>query len=121
MSKTGGAELLASALTGALHWAPESSRLMVMLALVYLFTNMLTEFLSNNAVAALVTPVVITAAIADGAEPRPFIIAVAPTIPISRAWQLHRNTVNRGYANWRTWCCLCRPLRQHSESHGRWF
>ncbi|MFT4586384.1 MAG: di/tricarboxylate transporter [Candidatus Binatia bacterium] len=77
MSKTGGAELLANSLIGALQWAPESSRLMVMLALVYLLTNVLTEFLSNNAVAALVTPVVITAAIAVGAEPRPFIIAVA--------------------------------------------
>lgn len=77
MSKTGGAELLANSLIGGLQWVPESSRLIVMLALVYLFTNVLTEFLSNNAVAALVTPVVITAAIAVGAEPRPFIIAVA--------------------------------------------
>jgi len=77
LAKTGADELLANTLISSIQWVPESSRLLAMLALVYLLTNALTEFLSNNAVAALVTPIVISAAIAIGAEPRPFIIAVA--------------------------------------------
>ena len=77
LGKTGADELLANSLIASLQWVPESSRLLAMLALVYLLTNVLTEFLSNNAVAALITPIVISAAIAVGADPRPFIIAVA--------------------------------------------
>ena len=77
LAKTGGAELLANGLIGGLQWVPENSRPLAMLALVYLLTNVLTEFLSNNAVAALLTPIVITAATAAGLDPRPFIIAVA--------------------------------------------
>lgn len=48
----------------------------VILALVYLLTSILTEFVTNNAVAAVMTPIVIGLAASLGLDPRPFIVAV---------------------------------------------
>ena len=49
---------------------------LVMLSLVYLLTSVLTEMVSNNAVAVLVTPIAIGVAQQLGADPRPFVVAV---------------------------------------------
>ncbi len=46
------------------------------LAVIYLVTAVLTEIISNNAVAALLTPVAIGIAQAMDLDPRPFVIAV---------------------------------------------
>ncbi|MEQ8897099.1 MAG: SLC13 family permease [Roseovarius sp.] len=46
------------------------------LAAVYVFTSLLTEMISNNAVAVLVGPIVIGMAVQLGYDPRPFIMAV---------------------------------------------
>lgn len=46
------------------------------LAIVYLMAAVLTELISNNAVAALLTPIAIGIAHALGLDPRPFVIAV---------------------------------------------
>lgn len=46
------------------------------LAAVYVFTSLLTEMISNNAVAVLVGPIVIAMAVQLGYDPRPFIMAV---------------------------------------------
>jgi len=43
---------------------------------VYLLTSILTELVSNNAVAVVVTPVAIGLAAALGHDPRPFVVAV---------------------------------------------
>lgn len=49
----------------------------VMISVVYLLAAVLTELISNNAVAALLTPIAISVAAALGdADPRPFVIAV---------------------------------------------
>ena len=48
----------------------------VMLSLVILCTSIATEFLSNNAVAVLFTPVVIGVAQQLGVDPRPFVVGV---------------------------------------------
>lgn len=48
----------------------------VILSLVALVTSVLTEFVSNNAVAVMMTPIVISIAQALGLDPMPFIIAV---------------------------------------------
>lgn len=77
LEKTRGAELVADALIRGLQWADPEWRPLAALAVVYLFTNILTAFLSNNAVALLVTPVVIGAAEGLDVNARPFIIAVA--------------------------------------------
>ena len=77
MEKTGGAAWIATNLVSAVQWIPLELRPWVLLSVIYLFTNTFTEFLSNNAVAVLVTPIVISAAHSLGVEPRPYIIAVA--------------------------------------------
>lgn len=47
-----------------------------MLSFVYLLTSILTEVISNNAVAVLLTPIAIGIAQQLGADPRPFVVAV---------------------------------------------
>ena len=63
---------------------PHASPL-VMLGFVYLLTTVLTEILSNNAVAVLVTPVAIGLAQSLGLDPRPFVVAVMFAASISFA------------------------------------
>lgn len=73
LEKTKGAELVAATLIRGLGgWGP-----LVVLSAVVLLTSTLTNFLSNNAVAVLLTPIAIQAASAMQVSPRPFIIAVA--------------------------------------------
>lgn len=47
-----------------------------MLSFIYLLTSVLTEIVSNNAVAVLLTPIAIGVAHQLGADPRPFVVAV---------------------------------------------
>lgn len=49
---------------------------LVILSIVYLLTSILTEIVTNNAVAIVMTPVVIGIATSLGLDPRPFIVAV---------------------------------------------
>ena len=49
---------------------------MVVLAAVYLLSSILTELISNNAVAVLLTPIIISIALALGVDARPFIVAM---------------------------------------------
>ncbi len=49
---------------------------LLVLALAYLLTSALTEVVTNNAVAVVVTPVVIGVALTLGFDPRPFVVAV---------------------------------------------
>ncbi|MDT8319147.1 MAG: SLC13 family permease [Xanthomonadales bacterium] len=69
--------------TGAANWIVEGVveltggiGPLAMLAAVYLLTSLLTEMVSNNAVAVLIGPIVITLAQQLGLDPRPFIMAV---------------------------------------------
>jgi len=73
LEKTRGADMVAQTLIRGLGgWGP-----MVVLAAVVVLTSTLTNFLSNNAVAVLLTPIAIQAAVAMQVSPRPFLIAVA--------------------------------------------
>lgn len=63
---------------------PNASPLMV-LGFVYLLTTVLTEILSNNAVAVLITPVAIGIAQSLGLDPRPFVVAVMFAASVSFA------------------------------------
>ncbi|AOS43063.1 Citrate transporter [Lacunisphaera limnophila] len=58
------------------HFVPPEHKAMVMLAAFYLLASVLTEILSNNAVAALMTPLALSLAVQLGVDPRPFVIAV---------------------------------------------
>jgi len=53
------------------RWGPHA-----MLAAVYLLAALLTELISNTAVAALLTPIAIGIAAQFGVDPRPFVVAV---------------------------------------------
>lgn len=49
---------------------------LAVLAMVYMFTSLLTEFMSNNASAVILTPIAIALAESLGVDARPFIVAV---------------------------------------------
>jgi di/tricarboxylate transporter len=58
------------------HFVPPEQKAIVLLAAFYLLASVLTEILSNNAVAALMTPLALSLAAQLGVDPRPFVIAV---------------------------------------------
>lgn len=72
LEHTGAVDLVVRALAPSLSGLPP---FMVVWA-IYLLTSVLTELVSNNAVAVVVTPVAIGLASALGADPRPLVIAV---------------------------------------------
>ena len=57
-------------------WAAILNNIHVLVAVIYLITAVLTEIISNNAVAALLTPVAITIGTALDIDPRPLVVAV---------------------------------------------
>lgn len=72
MEKTGTARLIVenfAAIVGAL--GP-----VAILSAVYLITSLLTEIMSNNAAAILLTPIAVGLAHQLGVDPRPFVVAV---------------------------------------------
>jgi di/tricarboxylate transporter len=72
MQKTGGAEWIAMGVVGAM----DSFGPLAILAAVYLLSSVLTEFVTNNAVAILLTPIAISIAGSLGVDPRPFLVAI---------------------------------------------
>jgi di/tricarboxylate transporter len=78
MQQTGAASWLAQNVVAAVnHIVVGPHKPLVMLASIYLVTMMLTELLSNNAVAALMIPIALGVATEAGLAGRPFVIAVA--------------------------------------------
>lgn len=72
MESSGAAQLVVD---GVMHLI-EGMSPFVILSIVYLLTMILTEFLSNNATAILLTPIAIGLANGIGVDPRPFVVAV---------------------------------------------
>lgn len=73
MEKSGAAHLVANALVETVGaWGPRA-----LLSAFYLLTSLLTNIMSNNATAALLTPIAISTAEAYGFDARPFLMAVA--------------------------------------------
>ncbi len=72
LQEAGSVDLLVSALTPFLADMPPWALLFA----VYAFSVLMTEMITNNAVAILVTPVVITLAADLGVDPRPLVVAV---------------------------------------------
>jgi len=78
MEKTGAAAWLAqNVVFGVEQVVAGSARPFTILATVYVITLILTEILSNNAVAALMVPIALGIANEAGLQAQPFIIAVA--------------------------------------------
>lgn len=77
MEQTGAATWLAGHIVdGVQLFVPGAHKGLIMLACIYLVTAVLTEILSNNAIAALMAPIALGVAVKLGLEPRPFVIAV---------------------------------------------
>ncbi|MCM2330081.1 Di-and tricarboxylate transporter [Geopseudomonas sagittaria] len=72
MDKVGLVRLIVENVMALLPWAGP----LLLLSFIYLFTSVLTEVLSNNAVAVLVTPIAIGMAQQLGVDPRAFVVAV---------------------------------------------
>ncbi|MEE2878795.1 MAG: SLC13 family permease [Pseudomonadota bacterium] len=72
LETSGAADFLVSGLAGPIGGLPP----IVTLAVVYIITSTLTEFVSNNATAILMTPIAIGLAASLGVDPRPFVVAV---------------------------------------------
>ncbi|GGO56948.1 TrkA-C domain-containing protein [Roseovarius pacificus] len=72
MEQTGTARVIVETVVGAVGGIGP----LAILAAVYVLTSVLTEMISNNAVAVLIGPIVIALALELGFDPRPFIIAV---------------------------------------------
>jgi di/tricarboxylate transporter len=73
---TGAAAFLADSVLAAGSWAPMQVLPYVVLALVYVVTVVLTQIVSNNAAAVVVTPIALSLGPALGVDSRPFVIAV---------------------------------------------
>ena len=72
METSGAAELVVQSVFGVVKGLGP----FVVLSFIYFVTMLLTEFLSNNATAILVTPIGIGLAKQLGVDPRPFVVAV---------------------------------------------
>lgn len=77
LSKAAGASGLNEQLGGVIRDTLGSHGPTVMVGGLFLFSIVLTELLSNNAVAIILTPVAIAAGQAAGVDPRPLVLAVA--------------------------------------------
>jgi len=72
LQETGAAQLIVETMVGLMQGLGP----LAVLAAVYVLTNLLTEMVTNNAVAILVGPIVIALALELGYDPRAFIMAV---------------------------------------------
>jgi di/tricarboxylate transporter len=72
LDHTGGIALIVGAMAPWLEGAPT----WVLLFAVYYTTSVLTELVSNNAIAVIMAPIAIALAQATGVDPRPLVIAV---------------------------------------------
>jgi len=72
MQESGLAELAANGIVGALG----QNNPQLLLCAIYLLAAVMTEIISNNAVAALLTPLAIAVAVSMGVDARPFVVAI---------------------------------------------
>ncbi|KKB10120.1 SLC13 family permease [Devosia chinhatensis] len=72
LEKSGAIELVVGAFAPTLSTLPP----VLLLIAVYMLTSLLTEIISSNAVAVIMTPIVITLAQQVGVDPRPLVVAV---------------------------------------------
>ena len=94
LERTGAFELIVDALAPWLMGLPPQ----LVLWLVFLMASLLTELVSNNAVAVVVTPVAISLALELGIDPRPFVVAVMIAASASFATPIGYQTNTLVYA-----------------------
>ncbi|GAB5558592.1 MAG: SLC13 family permease [Synoicihabitans sp.] len=77
LESTGAAGLLANGLVNGINaLATGEKQALVALAIIYLTTMVLTEILSNTAIAAIMAPIALQVAAELGVDPRPFVVTV---------------------------------------------
>ena len=110
MAKCGLAEHLALKIVAAFSgWGN-----VAVLSAVYLIAVILTEFLSNAAVAAIITPIAMQTALSLGVDPKPFVIAamfgssLAFSTPIG--YQTNLLVYNAGGYKFSDFCRIGIPL-----------
>ncbi|MEE8456318.1 MAG: SLC13 family permease [Limibaculum sp.] len=91
---TGAVELVVGAMAPWLMGLPPQ----LVLWLVFLMASVLTELVSNNAVAVVMTPVAISLAVELGIDPRPFVVAVMIAASASFATPIGYQTNTLVYA-----------------------
>ncbi|MCE7027992.1 SLC13 family permease [Jiella avicenniae] len=72
MEKAGTAQMIVDAVTPLIEHAPH----LVVLLVIYALSSLLTEIVTNNAVAVIVTPIAIALASKLGVDPRSLVVAV---------------------------------------------
>jgi di/tricarboxylate transporter len=99
LQQTGAIALVAEAIAPSLNGLPP----IFMLAAIYILTSVLTEIVSNNAVAIVVTPLAISLATSIGVDPRPMVVAVMFGASASFATPIgyQTNTLVYGAGNYR--------------------
>ncbi len=99
LQNTGAIELLVTPLGPFLQ---DSSPIVILIG-VYIFSMLLTEMISNSAVAVIMTPIAIGIANAAGIEPRPLVVAVmfAATMAFATPIGYQTHTMVYGAANYR--------------------
>ena len=99
MVNSGLADWIAAGLTGlsgvASPW--------IVLAVLYITTNLITEFITNNAAAAFAFPVALSAAAQLGMDPMPFFVAIciAASCSFSSPIGYQTNMIVQGIGNYR--------------------
>ena len=73
MDKTGAGKLIADTVVGMMGEHPNP---IILCAVLYLISNVLTQFMSNTASAALLAPIGISIAQSIGADPKPVLMAI---------------------------------------------
>lgn len=99
LERSGGVNLVVDALAPSLGELPPFATLVA----IYVLCSVLTELVTNNAVAVLVAPIAIGLATQMGADPRPFLIAVMMGASASFATPIgyQTNTLVYGAGNYR--------------------
>ena len=99
LQETGAVALIADLIAPYLNDLPP----IFMLAAIYILTSVLTEIVSNNAVAIVVTPLAISLANSIGVDPRPMVVAVMFGASASFATPIgyQTNTLVYGAGNYR--------------------
>ncbi len=94
LDRSGAVQMIVNAISPTLA---QMSPLAVLFVL-YFLTQILTELLSNNAIAVVVTPVAIALALSLGLDPRPFVVAVmfAATLAFATPIGYQTNTMVYG-------------------------
>jgi di/tricarboxylate transporter len=78
LERSGAAQSIAEYVVSSLGQNP-----FVLLIVIYVMTAVMTELITNNAVAALMFPIAVNLAVSSGHSPRPFIIAITLAASLS--------------------------------------